>query len=80
MKNSIKQSLLLIAVELDSLLKMNKYAEFGDLMRSSTPLFKYALDKNYIIINKEMVGDDYEETFNIVGFDEVFSLHIIGPF
>jgi hypothetical protein len=78
MENSIKQSLLLIAIELDNLLKMNKYTEFGNLMRSSTALFKYAFDKKYIILNKEMVGDYYEETFNIVGFDKVFSLHITG--
>jgi len=74
----INQSLHLIAIELDNLLKNGNYIEFGKLMRSSTTLFKYAFDKKNIILKKDLIGDYYVETFSVVGFDDIFSLHLIA--
>lgn len=76
--NSINKIVFDLANELEALIEIEHYKEFGNLMRSSKNIFQYAFENDILVMAKNIVDEHYEETFKIIGNDKVFYLHLIG--
>ena len=76
--NSLNQTLETLANELNALLLMRNYSEYGNLQRASKTLFQYAFETGVLFMDKSIVDECYEQTFFIEGSKFVFPLTLIG--
>ncbi len=76
--NGLNKTLEGLALELQAMLDNQLYNEYGSLKAVSKNLFQYAFEIGILLMNKEIVGESYEETFTIVQSKFTFPLHLIG--
>jgi hypothetical protein len=76
--DSLNQTLENLATELDAVLSIENYCEYGNLQRASKQLFQYAFDTGILFMDKSIIDDCYVETFNIAGSSKIFPLTLIG--
>ena len=76
--NSINLILENLANELNELLLIQNYRDYGSLKFASKSLFQYGFENDVLLMNKEIIDEHYQETFFIVGSKFVFPLNLIG--
>jgi len=76
--NSLNQILENLANELNALLFINNYREYGNLQRASKALFQYGFDNGILFMDKSIIDEEYVQTFFISGSRIVYPLTLIG--